>query len=74
MISENIFLDILLREYSERDGSLEVPHAKATQYNDNPFGKELISLPQNGQLNTTLINLVCTCGRPFFHAGHYLSV
>ena len=30
-----------------RDGSLEVPHAKATQYNNNLFGKNFISLLNN---------------------------
>ena len=41
-----------------RDGSLEVPQAKATRYDDNLFGKELISLPERDQLNITIISLV----------------
>jgi len=36
MISENIFLNILCFVVF-RDGSLEVPHAEATQYNEYLF-------------------------------------
>ena len=39
-------------------GSLEVPQANATRYDDNLFGKELISLPERDQLNITIISLV----------------
>ena len=59
MISENIFLNILCSLLDiNRDGSLEVPQAKATRYNDNVFGKEPISLPERDQLNITIISLV----------------
>ena len=46
-----------------RNGSLEVLHAKVMQYNDILFGKELRSLPEQGQLKIALISLMCVCGQ-----------